>query len=238
MYITNDIKQKPIDNSATSDTECSTASASPTFSDVSSDTTSSCTPSTDTVNDDPPPTNHNESVEDMVSSVTPPISIEDTPPVPEVGGASGDGIGSMAGNLYYSLFFFDSLMFFFLLTEWLGKQAPLWIPDSEAASCLHCDTKFTVLKRRHHCRACGFVLCSKCCSLRLHLAYLDDVARVCQRCHSFLIGGSEEVVVGVPTSRPNPNNPAEYCSTLPPHQQVNEKCCMRLENLRNVGGFR
>lgn len=41
--------------------------------------------------------------------------------------------------------------------NWLGKEAPLWIPDSEAISCLHCDMKFTVLKRRHHCRACGLV---------------------------------------------------------------------------------
>lgn len=41
--------------------------------------------------------------------------------------------------------------------SWLGKEAPLWIPDSEAISCLHCDMRFTMLKRRHHCRACGLV---------------------------------------------------------------------------------
>lgn len=41
--------------------------------------------------------------------------------------------------------------------QWLGKEAPLWVPDSDAMSCLHCDMKFTVLKRRHHCRACGLV---------------------------------------------------------------------------------
>lgn len=46
---------------------------------------------------------------------------------------------------------------------WLGKEPPLWIPDSEATSCLHCDMKFTMLKRRHHCRACGLV------SLRLSI---------------------------------------------------------------------
>lgn len=40
---------------------------------------------------------------------------------------------------------------------WLGKEAPLWIPDAEATSCLHCDMRFTMLKRRHHCRACGLV---------------------------------------------------------------------------------
>lgn len=51
---------------------------------------------------------------------------------------------------------------------WLGKEAPLWIPDSEATSCLHCDMRFTMLKRRHHCRACGLV--------RLFISY-----RSCER---------------------------------------------------------
>lgn len=39
----------------------------------------------------------------------------------------------------------------------LGKQPPFWVPDSDAPSCMLCDVKFTVLKRRHHCRACGKV---------------------------------------------------------------------------------
>lgn len=39
----------------------------------------------------------------------------------------------------------------------LGKQPPFWVPDSDAPSCMLCDIKFTVLKRRHHCRACGKV---------------------------------------------------------------------------------
>lgn len=39
----------------------------------------------------------------------------------------------------------------------LGKQPPFWIPDSDASTCMLCDLKFTVLKRRHHCRACGKV---------------------------------------------------------------------------------
>lgn len=39
----------------------------------------------------------------------------------------------------------------------LGKQPPFWIPDSDAPNCMLCDMKFTVIKRRHHCRACGKV---------------------------------------------------------------------------------
>lgn len=113
-------------------------------------------------------------------------------------------------------------------SELLGKRAPLWIPDADTISCMHCDTKFTVIKRRHHCRACGLVLCSKCCGLKYRLDYLDCEARVCNKCYDVLNhrdanGGGESIAPSSPSaqrvSSPNPNNPAEYCSTVPPHMQ-------------------
>lgn len=103
----------------------------------------------------------------------------------------------------------------------LGKEAPFWVPDADAPYCMQCDQKFTVLKRRHHCRACGKVLCSKCCSEKAHLKYTNAEARVCVPCKSILQGGN----VGLPVSperslHPNPNNPMEYCSTVSPLLQV------------------
>ena len=55
----------------------------------------------------------------------------------------------------------------------LGKVAPFWVPDSEALNCMICDAKFTLVKRRHHCRGCGHVLCSVCCSDKFPLSYLE-----------------------------------------------------------------
>ncbi|CAL1536688.1 unnamed protein product [Lymnaea stagnalis] len=99
----------------------------------------------------------------------------------------------------------------------LGYQAPFWIPDAEANECMMCKLKFTMWKRRHHCRACGKVLCSSCCSQKAILPYMENKeARVCLDCHNQL-----SLAPGAGANpRPNPNNPNEYCSKVPPNQQA------------------
>lgn len=73
----------------------------------------------------------------------------------------------------------------------LGKQPPFWVPDSDAPSCMLCDVKFTVLKRRHHCRACGKVLCNKCCNMKYKLEYQGNIdSRVCVSCYQLLTKGN------------------------------------------------
>lgn len=70
----------------------------------------------------------------------------------------------------------------------LGRVPPIWVPDSVATHCMNCGLKFGVLKRRHHCRACGKALCSSCCNMKFVLPYLDNKeGRVCQVCCSALL---------------------------------------------------
>ncbi|XP_063794947.1 zinc finger FYVE domain-containing protein 9 isoform X2 [Pseudophryne corroboree] len=104
----------------------------------------------------------------------------------------------------------------------LGEVAPVWIPDSHAPNCMKCEARFTFTKRRHHCRACGKVFCATCCSLKCKLLYMDKKeARVCVTCHSVLINAQAwENMLSASVQSPNPNNPAEYCSTIPPLQQA------------------
>ncbi|RWS07751.1 zinc finger FYVE domain-containing protein 16-like protein [Dinothrombium tinctorium] len=122
----------------------------------------------------------------------------------------------------------------------VGKYKPFWIPDNDAPSCMSCDTKFTVIKRRHHCRACGKVLCSQCCNSKAKLPYLSNKeARVCSVClpllsnvedensHANTSSNAIESTANVSTSgnrsypnSPNPNNPSEYCSSIPPLEQA------------------
>lgn len=69
----------------------------------------------------------------------------------------------------------------------IGKVQPYWIPDSMTIFCMLCNQKFSFIKRRHHCRACGLVLCSNCCSLKSKLEYLGDTeARICIQCDILL----------------------------------------------------
>ena len=69
----------------------------------------------------------------------------------------------------------------------LGREAPVWVPDTASDRCQACDRKFSLIVRRHHCRCCGRLLCSSCSSFFVPLPYLDwQVARVCQVCDQAL----------------------------------------------------
>ncbi|GMR47999.1 hypothetical protein PMAYCL1PPCAC_18194, partial [Pristionchus mayeri] len=62
--------------------------------------------------------------------------------------------------------------------------AAVWVPDSEAARCMSCGrTQFSLLQRRHHCRACGNVVCRACSSHSLKISSLKKgPVRVCDQC--------------------------------------------------------
>lgn len=70
------------------------------------------------------------------------------------------------------------------------RAPPAWVPDSEAPNCMGCHETFTLFRRKHHCRACGKVFCSKCSSHFMSLPQfgLDNRVRVCNRCDLLLSG--------------------------------------------------
>lgn len=39
-----------------------------------------------------------------------------------------------------------------------------WMPDSKSKECYECSVKFSTFRRKHHCRLCGQIFCSKCCN--------------------------------------------------------------------------
>lgn len=73
-------------------------------------------------------------------------------------------------------------------TTKLGEKAPVWIPDARVTMCMSCTKTFTAINRRHHCRACGNVVCGSCSENTAPLAYLNYTqARVCDKCYDVLL---------------------------------------------------
>uniref|UniRef100_A0A3Q0R137 FYVE, RhoGEF and PH domain containing 1 n=1 Tax=Amphilophus citrinellus TaxID=61819 RepID=A0A3Q0R137_AMPCI len=74
----------------------------------------------------------------------------------------------------------------------LGKRAPTPIREKEVTLCMKCQEPFnSITKRRHHCKACGHVVCGKCSEFRARLSYDNNrTNRVCVDCYATLVGVS------------------------------------------------
>ncbi|XP_066505097.1 FYVE, RhoGEF and PH domain-containing protein 6-like isoform X2 [Hoplias malabaricus] len=84
----------------------------------------------------------------------------------------------------------------------LGSKAPIWIPDLRATMCMICTCEFTLTRRRHHCRACGKVVCQDCSTNKYPLEYLkNQPARVCDQCFEVLHNNSSGAGVVSPNSK-------------------------------------
>lgn len=52
--------------------------------------------------------------------------------------------------------------------------APVWVPDSKTLVCMSCSEPFNWMRRKHHCRMCGNVVCHEC-STRVSLVLSNDL---------------------------------------------------------------
>ncbi|EDV92814.1 lateral signaling target protein 2 homolog [Drosophila grimshawi] len=70
------------------------------------------------------------------------------------------------------------------VTTTTTMSPPAWIPDGKAPRCMSCQTPFTVVRRRHHCRNCGGVFCGVCSNASAPLPKygLTKAVRVCREC--------------------------------------------------------
>ncbi|TRY71864.1 hypothetical protein TCAL_03156 [Tigriopus californicus] len=91
----------------------------------------------------------------------------------------------------------------------LGMEAPShWMPDAVSVECYECGAKFTTFKRRHHCRVCGQIFCSKCCDNTIagEIVGCKGNLRVCVFCNQFfrnaLIKGENAQEAGTTASSP------------------------------------
>lgn len=77
-----------------------------------------------------------------------------------------------------------------------GVLAPLWIPDAHASKCSRCETIFSLINRRHHCRNCGDIVCDACSSFRIMLKHVDQKkeVRVCVSCFESFNSGKRKSI--------------------------------------------
>ncbi|KAG8508639.1 Lateral signaling target protein 2 [Galemys pyrenaicus] len=67
------------------------------------------------------------------------------------------------------------------------EDPPEWVPDEACGFCTACRAPFTVIRRKHHCRSCGKIFCSRCSSHSAPLPRYGQVkpVRVCTHCYMF-----------------------------------------------------
>jgi hypothetical protein len=66
-----------------------------------------------------------------------------------------------------------------------GKSAKYsvdWQRDDATEKCRLCGNKWTLLRRRHHCRACGQLVCDDCSRSRTHVPGSENLKRICDVC--------------------------------------------------------
>ncbi|XP_014604234.1 PREDICTED: WD repeat and FYVE domain-containing protein 3 isoform X1 [Polistes canadensis] len=63
-----------------------------------------------------------------------------------------------------------------------------WLKDEGADTCVGCCVRFNLYERKHHCRNCGLVFCSRCSRFESKISRLGILkpVRVCQGCYSSL----------------------------------------------------
>lgn len=68
----------------------------------------------------------------------------------------------------------------------LQRKQPKWRPDESSDLCFCCRQQFSMWNRRHHCRACGELVCAPCSPYldRLPEYGYESPVRVCKDCKS------------------------------------------------------
>uniref|UniRef100_F6XJV0 1-phosphatidylinositol-3-phosphate 5-kinase n=1 Tax=Ciona intestinalis TaxID=7719 RepID=F6XJV0_CIOIN len=73
-----------------------------------------------------------------------------------------------------------------------------WMPDKHCHECYECGDRFTTFRRRHHCRICGHIFCSRCCYQFIPREVIAQAGvgmlRSCTYCYSLLTSYTKPTV--------------------------------------------
>lgn len=104
----------------------------------------------------------------------------------------------------------------------VSAAAPVWEADTSRAGCSRCDKVFGVLRRRHHCRYCGLLVCAACSRskrrlpARGHTGLAEkgkpvplELRRVCDACAAVIDVRMGALSTGLAAARVPPLGPAQ-----------------------------
>merc|ERR1712032_240668 len=131
-----------------------------------------------------------------------------------------------------------NLMELLLNTIHLKIEEADWLPDYAASRCLRCEKKFTFRRRRHHCRHCGHIFCSRCASSSTTIRKLGirTKVRVCDMCIVVLRNnkrGSVELTLSPPKSQTAAYKYASSPATTPAHYDASDESKFTPETTRS-----
>lgn len=65
-----------------------------------------------------------------------------------------------------------------------SRYVTAWVLNDQSCHCMRCDSSFGILKWKHHCRSCGYLVCHGCSSTKIVIPELNEGkgSRVCQHC--------------------------------------------------------
>ncbi|KAH8233686.1 hypothetical protein KR026_011308 [Drosophila bipectinata] len=116
-----------------------------------------------------------------------------------------------------------------------------WMPDSKAKECYDCSQKFSTFRRKHHCRLCGQIFCSKCCNQVVPgmIIRCDGDLKVCNYCSkivlTFLKSSSSEMGQDLQVLQQHLTNKLEVQDKATPHANNPQQQRAPLSRKTSVG---
>ena len=92
-----------------------------------------------------------------------------------------------------------------------------WLPDSAVSACFKCFILFSFSQRKHHCRVCGNIFCTACCTNKSLAKYNAGTKflRVCEKCYRLITEFIKEL-------EHTENRRKFYCSNSNPYEKISE----------------
>ena len=67
-----------------------------------------------------------------------------------------------------------------------------WLPDGSGNACYNCEKSFNILRRKHHCRYCGYLFCSKCVVSKYQIPDGTLLKKICKKCLDSIIKSKQK----------------------------------------------